>query len=167
MLPRIFWPGLVARFSGVGYRVKAPAECTCTHVVCTNVSRRRRQRLGHLSADDDEIFVDHARSRERDRLKLVVAAKVLSEIDPAALAKIRNRLACRRIQRIEKIHHSSKQSASLAVCPVRNSSNGLRACDARVELTKQLSSHGVESDDLLRWRVGVEHSAHDKGARLH
>ena len=86
------------------------------------------------AADDDHVLVKHARRGERNGLLREIAAQFLAQIDASRFAESGNRLACLRIQAIEKIHDPCKDATPLAVNPVGHSSRRLVGANAGVEL---------------------------------
>ena len=77
-------------------------------------------------------------------------------------AETRNRLACRCIEAIKKIHDPGKDAAMPAVDPVGHSPRGLVGANAGVELPLQCSRSCIQSNDFLRRRVRVERPPDDQ-----
>src|SRR5882757_10401680 len=102
-------------------RMETPAKCARMDVERTDVAGRGWKGLRHFAAHDDEVLVDDARSRKRDRLNLVVAPQILSQVDPSFLAKRRNGSAGLGIERIEVVHYTREDPAFFSVSPVGDS----------------------------------------------
>ena len=92
----------------------------------------------------------------------VVAPKILSQIDPAILAKLKKRLSGLRVERIEVVHHSREDSLFFSVRPVSYSSRPMFCLNAGIELPKELSSGSIQSDYFLRWRVREKNPLDDQ-----
>src|SRR5882757_8903780 len=98
--------------------MESPAKCARMDVERTYVAGRSRKSLRHFAAHNDEVLVDDARSRKRDRLNLVIARQILSEVDSSFLAKRKNGSAGLGIERIEVVHYARKNPALFSVRPV-------------------------------------------------
>src|SRR5689334_6341002 len=57
-LPRLLWPGVVAKLAGVRNGVKRPPKLAGSHVVGANVSGRSWQRLWIAPTNNDKILVN-------------------------------------------------------------------------------------------------------------
>src|ERR1700761_585573 len=124
IFPGIGRPRLITKFARPGYGVKSPEKFAGVNVESTNIARWRRVGLRIPSADNDRILVDPPGTGERDRLRQVVAAEPLAQIDPAFFAEGWDWPACLRIQRVEIIHHPGQDATLMPVAPVRDASRG-------------------------------------------
>ncbi len=70
------------------------------------------------------------------------------------------------VEAVEEVHDAGKDAGLVAVGPVGDSAGGLRGGNAGVELPEELAGGGVEGDDLLVGRVGVEGAADDERVGL-
>src|SRR5689334_10573274 len=114
----------------MGNRMETPAKCARMDVERTDVAGRGWEGLRHFAAHNDEVLVDDPRSRKRDRLNLVIAPQILSEIDSSFLAKRRNGPAGLGIERIKVVHYTCENPAFVSVSPVGDSACWLFRLDA-------------------------------------
>src|SRR5580692_4307902 len=98
--PGVRWPGVIPEFSRMRNGVEAPSKLSRAHIVGMDISGGGRKSLRHFSAHDNEVFINDSRRVQRNVVVSVVAAKILSQIDPAILTKRRNRLSRLRIERV-------------------------------------------------------------------
>ena len=113
-------------------------------------------RLRVAAANDDEVLVDDSGSGERDGLLFVVAAQLLAQIDAAVFSEARDGLTGFGVKAVEEIHDSGEDACGLTAAPVSDAARGLSCIDAGVELPLERARGGIECDDLLRERVGIE-----------
>src|SRR5258706_10315794 len=68
-LPRIFWPRVVAEFTGMRNGVKRPTQLAGSGVVSANIAWGRRESLGVAATEDHQVLVDDAWTVEIARLR--------------------------------------------------------------------------------------------------
>src|ERR1035437_2869757 len=123
-------------------------------------------RLRIAPAHNDQVLVHNARCGKRNRLLLIIAARIIAQpfaqINAACLAKLRNRLARAGIQTVHEIHDPRKDAFFVSISPVSNAAGWLRPANPRIEFPPQLPRCCVESDNFLCWRIGVQSAAHNQ-----
>ncbi len=133
-LPCVFGPGLVTRLAGVGDGMKAPAQLAGAHIVGADIAVRSGMRLRRAEADDDHVFVDRSgRGQYGEVAGEVLIPEILAQVDAAAFAEAGDRLAGRRIERVEMVHHTGEEDALTAVGPVREATAWLRGLYSGIE----------------------------------
>jgi len=83
--------------------------------------RRKREYLPGVpevfrdcATQNDEVFVNNARRSKGDGLPVGLTPEVFLEINASIFAKSRNRFAGRRIERVDEIHDSDKNTVVAA-----------------------------------------------------
>src|ERR1700733_8065044 len=165
-LPSILWPSLIARLSRQWNRVKCPADLARAYIVGTNITRRRRMSFRIASADDDQVPVDHAGCGERNGLRFEIATEILAQIDAALLSKRLDRLPGFGVEAVKKVHHAGEEAKLVTFGPGSESARRLRATSAGIEFPFERARGGIERDDFLGRRVGVERAAHNQRVGL-
>src|SRR5579863_7820199 len=113
--------------------MKSPAQLARAHIEGANVAGWGRMRFWITATHNNEIVVDHARTGHCDRLRLIVATQVFSQIDPAVFSEARSGLAGLRVERIEEIGDRGKDTTFLAIGPIRQTANRILTFDARIK----------------------------------
>src|SRR5262245_4906784 len=144
VLPRLFWPGLVADLAGMGNGVKRPAQGAVSNVVRPYVARRRWQPFTHPPADDHQILVDHPWSSEAHALRRRIAPEVLAQVDTTLTPEAANGLAGRCIECIDEVTHRGEHPPFVEVSPEHQASIRSSASDAGVERPELRASRGVD-----------------------
>ena len=159
--PGILRPCVVAEFAGMRNGMERPAERPAADIVGANVPGRRRQGFGLPSANDQKVPINDSRSGQDDGLPLGIAPQVLAKIDPAILAKTRNRFAGRCVERVDIALDRRKQASFLARGPVDHPSVGAAPRDSGIESPEQLSGGGVQCHHLMSGCHSEEDAVHD------
>src|SRR5260370_25883849 len=68
-LPRIFWPRVVAEFTGMRNGVKRPTQLAGSGVVSANIAWGRRESIGVAATEYHQVLVDDAWAGEMYRLR--------------------------------------------------------------------------------------------------
>src|SRR5581483_8749612 len=120
VLPRLLWPGFVAKLTRMGDGVEGPSNSSRADIVGADVPGRSRQVLAHNTAQDQEVFVNDSRSGRRDGKRLRVTPKSLAKVDPTGVPKTGNGMAGLRIDRVKIGAGSKENPAVVALLPVRD-----------------------------------------------
>lgn len=94
-------PMLRPRLAIAGNGLERPAQLAGTHVECANVSGSARCSFAGAEPCDDQVAVNDPRSGQEHRQRLRIAPQAFPQVDPTVLAKALDRLAARRIERVE------------------------------------------------------------------
>src|ERR1700754_220467 len=108
----------------MGDRVERPAESSGADVVGADVARGSGKGFGTAAANDEEVFVDDAGTRECDGLALRVAAEVFAKVDAAIVAEGWDGFAGGRIEGIDEAHDSGEDVTFAAVDPPGKAADG-------------------------------------------
>ena len=147
--------------------MKAPLEFAGPRVVGANVAWRRRQSFRHAPAEYQQVLVDDAWRCEDNGLALGIASEITVQIDAAAIAERRYRLARRGIERVHVTRDSGIDSAIAgAVGPVHHAAVRALRLDARIKRPQVLASRGAERKGFVPRRDAVEHAVDDDRLRL-
>ena len=161
-------PRVVTKLARLRNRMKIPAHFPRAYIKCANIARRRRQRLRISSARDEQIFVNHHRTRQRHKRIGIFTAQVVAQIDAPIRSKRRDRFSRRRIQRINKIHHADDNPlvSPIRARPVSQPAHRLRPLDPRIEIPNHFPRRRIHRENLLRWRQPIQHAIHYNRTRL-
>jgi hypothetical protein len=176
-LPCAGRPGFVAVFAGARDGMEGPAEGAGANVEGADVAGRRGMGFGVASSDDDEVFVNEAGSGESDGLLIVRFAQAFAEIDAAVVAEGGNGATGPRVESVEVVEDAGEDAAVVVVGaarPVREAAGGLGCAangavvtiDGGVEFPEQSAGGGIEGDDFVGRRAGVEDVSDDEGVGL-
>ena len=158
--PGIGGPGVVTEFAGVGNGMELPAQFAGAHIESANIAWRRRQRFRGAPADDEDVFVDYARSGQNHRRLLRIAPKALAQIDAPGLAEGLDGLAGFGIKCVDETVHRGEEAAFGSVRPPREAAVWTAAGETGIERPEQFSRRGVQRDRLVFRRDGVKHAVH-------
>src|SRR4029453_9393747 len=135
VFPRILRPGVVAGLARMRDRVERPALAAGVDVEGADVARRRRQSLGDDRAEDQQVFVEDTGRVDADADRAGLAAlEAEAQVDAAVLAEVRDRLAGRRVERVEPVLGAEVDAPLVAALPVHEAADpppawGLRALE--------------------------------------
>ena len=167
LFPRILRPGLVPGFAGMRNRMKTPLEFAGPRVVRADVAGRRRQVFRHAPAKDQQVLVDDAGRGEDNGLACRIASEIAVEIDPAAIAERRYRLAGPGIERVNVTRDCGIDSTIAgAVGPVHHAAVSALRLDARIKRPQVLACRGAEREGFVPRRDAVEDAVDDDRLRL-
>src|SRR5689334_12770577 len=112
----------MSEFARMRNGMKSPAQLARANVECPDIAGRSGKRFRIPSADDEQIFVNNARTGHGNGLcSGRLAAKILAKIDAPIMAEFRNGLAGGCVQGIYEIHDACEDARRLAVGPVGQS----------------------------------------------
>jgi len=94
----------------------------------------------------------------------IVSAKSLTEVDFAMVAKRGDQFPGLGIDSIKKVPKASQDTAVASVGPISYASRTSDSGKARVELPKEFTRRGIECDDMVSWRTGVQNAPNDNWA---
>src|SRR6266446_1639328 len=147
-LPGIFWPRVVAEFTGTRNSVKRPAQFAGSNIVSANVAGRCGKSLGVASTENHQVLVNDARAGEIDRLRSGrLAAQIFTEVDAASVSKRGNRFAGGGVQSVDEVHHANENALVFAIGPVCEPAIRLDATNSGVKLPKVLACCGIQREN--------------------
>ena len=117
-------------------------------------------------AENQVVLVKNAGCGECDSGLRVIGVEILAKVEPSALAKAGDRLACGRIQRIEEVHDVGKDTRLLAVRPIAQPTAWLTADIAGIKFPELLAFGSIQREDLERGTVSKDHPAHNQRVHL-
>src|SRR5579859_1033747 len=137
------------------------------HVVRADIAAERGFGLRQTKTDDDQILIDDAwRGHCSEAAAYVRFAEIAAKIDATVLTEAGDRPAVGGVERIEIAENARKEDALLAVCPVAQAADGLKAKLALVKHPQLSAGCCIERDDLLCCCDGKQGVADHQRVRL-
>jgi hypothetical protein len=149
--------------------VKRPANASAADVVSADISRRRPFFFSDARALDEQVLVDHTRTRSNDIGVAHTPAQPGGKIDPPAVAEACDRTTSPRIQSIESSCRRKQNPPVASVGPIDHTTIRVRLARAtgeRIEAPDLRATVSAQSNECERRRRGVHHSVDDDRGSL-